>query len=130
VIFGKVLKGKSIVKMIENIQTSDDKPVKTVKISNCGELKEGEDDGIPKVDDGDIYEDWLDDYTGSKEPNDLLEIAKKIKEIGNTYYKKSENENANRKYSKAIRYLNEGTPIDDPELKKRILFIKNHMLFK
>ncbi|CAJ0754624.1 7450_t:CDS:2, partial [Entrophospora sp. SA101] len=33
------------------------------------------------------------DYSESKEPKDLLEIAKNIKEIGNSYYKKSEYEN-------------------------------------
>lgn len=59
VVFGKVIKGKSVVRTIENNQTgSNDRPIKTVKIVDCGELKEGEDDGIKEPEDGDIYEDW------------------------------------------------------------------------
>jgi peptidyl-prolyl isomerase D len=46
VVFGKVLKGKDIVREIENQPTSSDKPHKDCIISNCGELAEGEDDGV------------------------------------------------------------------------------------
>ncbi|CAJ0749799.1 12900_t:CDS:10, partial [Entrophospora sp. SA101] len=127
VVFGKVLKGKSVVRAIENIPVSDDKPTKIVKIVDCGELKEGEDDGIQEPVDGDIYEDWPVDYSESKEPKDLLEIAKNIKEIGNSYYKKSEYESAIKKYTKAIRYLNEkilDDTDDPPELKKEFHSLK------
>ncbi|CAG8793822.1 5742_t:CDS:2, partial [Racocetra fulgida] len=74
VVFGKVIKGKSIVRAIEAVNTAGESPVKTIKIADCGELKEGEDDGIPQLMDGDEYEDW-------PEQNDLLQIAKKVKDI-------------------------------------------------
>lgn len=58
-IFGRVLKGKSVVRAIENNPTgTNDKPIKKVTIVDCGELKEGEDDGVPVPADGDTYEDW------------------------------------------------------------------------
>ena len=59
VVFGKVLKGKSVVRAIENNPTgANDKPIKKVTIVNCGELKVDEDDGVPVPADGDTYEDW------------------------------------------------------------------------
>jgi peptidyl-prolyl isomerase D len=59
VVFGKVLKGKSVVRAIENNPTgTNDKPMKQVTIVNCGELKEDEDDGVLVPADGDKYEDW------------------------------------------------------------------------
>lgn len=59
----------------------------------------------------------LDDHEGPKEPTDILEIASKLKDIGNTYFKKGDYENASRKYLKAIRYLNDKPAFDetDPE---------------
>ncbi|ORE05064.1 peptidyl-prolyl cis-trans isomerase D [Rhizopus microsporus var. microsporus] len=115
VVFGKVLKGKGVVRTLENLETVSDKPVKDAVIVNCGELAEGEDDGIPENADGDNYEEYPDDYEGSKEPNDVLEIASKLKDIGNTYFKKGDHENASKKYIKAIRYLNEKPAFDDTD---------------
>lgn len=62
VVFGKVLKGKGVVRALENLETVSDKPVKDAVIVNCGELAEGEDDGIPENADGDNYE----EYPGKK----------------------------------------------------------------
>lgn len=53
VIFGKVLKGHDIVREMEHQETVSDRPIKPVIIADCGELKEGEDDGIAVPDDGD-----------------------------------------------------------------------------
>ncbi|RUP46512.1 putative peptidylprolyl isomerase D [Jimgerdemannia flammicorona] len=60
VVFGKVLKGRSVVRAMENTpKDSSDKPLKRVEIVDCGELKEGEDDGVEAAAaDGDKYEDW------------------------------------------------------------------------
>lgn len=117
VVFGKVLKGKAVVRTLEALETSNDKPHQDAIITNCGELAEGEDDGVPVNDDGDNYEEFPDDHEGPKEPKDILEIASKIKDIGNTYFKKGDYENAAKKYLKAIRYLNEKPAFDeeDPE---------------
>lgn len=58
-----------------------------------------------------------DDHEGPKELADIVEIAGKLKDIGNTYFKKGEHELAARKYLKAIRYLNFKPAFDeeDPE---------------
>ncbi|KAM3579582.1 Peptidyl-prolyl cis-trans isomerase D [Umbelopsis sp. WA50703] len=115
VVFGKVLKGKGLVRTIENQPTSSDKPIKDVVIVNCGELAEGEDDGIPVPADGDKYEEFPDDYEGSKEPVDLAKIASELKTIGNDYFKKGEYQAAAKKYQKAIRYLQEKPVFDEDE---------------
>ncbi|KAI8643550.1 peptidyl-prolyl cis-trans isomerase D [Parasitella parasitica] len=117
VVFGKVLKGKGIVRTLEFLETNNDKPLQDAVITNCGELAEGEDDGIPVHEDGDNYEEFPDDHEGSRELAALIEIASKLKEIGNAYFKKGDYENAARKYLKAIRYLNDKPAFDeeDPE---------------
>ncbi|CAB4427007.1 unnamed protein product [Rhizophagus irregularis] len=128
VIFGIVLKGKSVVRAIENNPTgTNDKPIKKVTIVDCGELKENEDDGVPVPADGDTYEDWPEDESGSLKPEKLLEIAQKVKDIGNDYFKKGDYLNASKKYTKAIRYLNEKTTFEDddpPELEKKFYSLK------
>ncbi|OZJ02316.1 Peptidyl-prolyl cis-trans isomerase D [Bifiguratus adelaidae] len=115
VIFGKVIKGKDVVRAIENMEKgANDKPVKDVVIVNCGELAEGEPDGVEVPADGDKYEEYPDDYEGAKEPADILKIANELKAIGNDYFKNGDYKQAMRKYAKAIRYLNE-KPAFDPE---------------
>ncbi|KAG2175842.1 hypothetical protein INT44_000320 [Umbelopsis vinacea] len=115
VVFGKVLKGKGIVRAIENLPTSADKPVKDVVIANCGELAENESDGVPTPSDGDAYDEYPDDYEGAKEPADLAKIATELKTIGNDYFKKGNYESAAKKYQKAIRYLQEKPVFDEDE---------------
>ncbi|KAI8070313.1 peptidyl-prolyl cis-trans isomerase D [Thamnidium elegans] len=115
VVFGKVLKGKAVIRTLEFLETNSDKPLKEAVITNCGELAEGEDDGVPVSADGDNYEEFPDDHEGPKEPKDVLEIASKLKDIGNGYFKKGEYESASRKYLKAIRYLNEKPAFDDED---------------
>ncbi|KAI8988657.1 peptidyl-prolyl cis-trans isomerase D [Pilobolus umbonatus] len=117
VVFGKVLKGKAVVRELENLETVEDKPKKDAVIVNCGELAEGEDDGVPVNADGDNYEEYPDDHEGPKEPKDILEIASKLKDIGNNYFKKGDYQNASSKYIKAVRYLNEKPAFDDTDPK-------------
>ncbi|KAJ1886498.1 Peptidyl-prolyl cis-trans isomerase D, partial [Kickxella alabastrina] len=51
VVFGQVLKGRYVVRAIEAQPTaSGDKPLKDVVIVDCGELKQGEDDGCTPLD--------------------------------------------------------------------------------
>lgn len=119
VVFGKVLKGKGVVRMIENQPTSGDKPLEDVVIANCGELAEGEDDGVPIPADGDKYEDFPEDENLDELNNDqLLEIATQLKAIGNDYFKKSEFDLAFKKYDKAIRYLNEKSDMEGKDPKE------------
>jgi len=118
VVFGKVIKGMNVVRQVENVPTANsDKPVKACVIENCGELAEGEDDGIPAPQDGDIYADYPEDEPTNLEMTaDRLEVIDKIKTIGNDYFKKGDYEAANRKYEKVIRYLIEpGTSIEEDQ---------------
>merc|ERR1719198_2506182 len=59
VVFGKVLSGMGLVKAIEALETgAQDKPVKEVMISNCGELSPEEDIYAIEADGEDVYHDW------------------------------------------------------------------------
>ncbi|RYR34525.1 hypothetical protein Ahy_A10g049466 isoform D [Arachis hypogaea] len=108
VVFGKVVKGMGVVRSIEHVTTGDDdRPTLDVKIVDCGEIPEGEDDGISNFfKDGDTYPDWPADLDES--PNELewwTESVNNIKTFGNDYYKKQDYKMAQKKYRKALRYL-------------------------
>ncbi|KAF9924360.1 Peptidyl-prolyl cis-trans isomerase D [Linnemannia zychae] len=128
VVFGKVLKGISVVREIERTPKGNgDSPLSPVIIADCGELAEGEDDGVPPPDAGDKYADWPEDYEGPKEDKDLVVIAQELKALGNTFFKAGDYIKAQKKYQKAIRYLNE-KPVfdadDAPELVKEFYAVK------
>lgn len=38
VVFGRVIEGHSIVRLMESAETESDKPVKEIKVADCGEL--------------------------------------------------------------------------------------------
>eukprot|EP01133_Synstelium_polycarpum_P000395 gene395-464_t len=106
VVFGKVLKGMAVVRKIEHLNVVSDKPTLDVVISNCGELAEGEDDGVaPKTSvDGDKWEDYPqdDNIEGGAE---FLKVAEAIKNVGNDMFKVGKNAEAIEKYQKSLRYL-------------------------
>jgi peptidyl-prolyl isomerase D len=56
VVFGRVLKGMSAVRRLENTPVNDSKPLQECKIVDCGELAAGAPDGIEVPADGDRYE--------------------------------------------------------------------------
>jgi len=61
VVFGKVVKGMGVVRAIEAHSTlPGDKPDEDILIADCGELKDGEDDGVGAAvpADGDVHEDY------------------------------------------------------------------------
>lgn len=124
VVFGEVINGKSIVRQIENLKTqSGDKPLQDATIIDCGELTgEDYDKATEKVSDatGDPYEDFPEDQKNGDEEwkgTEILEIATKLKEMGNDAFKKGDLELGIRKYQKGIRYLHEyPTPLEnDPK---------------
>lgn len=102
VVFGRVLKGKSLVRKIEDSQTdSRDAPVVPVIISDCGALAPGEIGIDVAIDDPqDQYEDYPDLLDEEKKPELLLEIATKLKELGNEAFKAGKLERAIEKYQK------------------------------
>ncbi|XP_053316195.1 peptidyl-prolyl cis-trans isomerase D [Spea bombifrons] len=107
VVFGQVLKGFGIVKMLENIEAKGEKPVKPCVIADCGELKEGDDWVIPPLDgSGDVHPDFPED--SDVELNDvekIVSIAEDVKNIGNNLFKSQNWETATKKYNKALRYV-------------------------
>ncbi|XP_043709213.1 peptidyl-prolyl cis-trans isomerase CYP40-like [Telopea speciosissima] len=108
VVFGKVIKGMGVVRSIEHVTTGDgDLPTVDVIVADCGEIPEGEDDGLCNFfKDGDTYPDWPADLDEKHH-----EIAWWIKAVdsakifGNVHYKKEDYKMACRKYWKALRYL-------------------------
>jgi len=122
VVFGEVINGKSIVRQIENLKTqSGDKPFHDATIIDCGELTgEDYDKATEKISDatGDPYEDFPEDQKASSDDEwkgeEILEIATKLKDMGNDAFKKGDLKLGITKYSKGIRYLHEyPAPLDD-----------------
>ena len=72
-------------------------------IANCGELKEGEQDGVES--DGDELPDFPQDLPKT-DVVEVLKAADTIKGLGNDYVKKQDWNNALRKYAKVhAQYL-------------------------
>ncbi|KAJ1301347.1 hypothetical protein OPQ81_003746 [Rhizoctonia solani] len=110
VVFGEVVKGKSIIRQVENTPTSSgDAPISPCVITKCGELTSDEElelaNEVPT--DGDKYEDYPEDDDSDVQTNaeTALRIAKEIKEVGTKFHKDGKLELALEKYQKAIRYL-------------------------
>lgn len=90
VVFGKVLKGMGLVRMIERVPTGEkDYPDVTVLIEDCGEIPEGEDDGTCNFfKDGDTFPDWpLDLDVKPDEISWWINATNSIKAFGNEHYK-------------------------------------------
>ncbi|PWN48136.1 putative U-snRNP-associated cyclophilin [Violaceomyces palustris] len=120
VVFGRVLKGKSVVRRIESTPTgSNDAPHDAVTIQDCGEIPEGGDYGIETDDSGDKFEDWPEDYEEEaceEKPEVCLRIANELRAIGNDLFVKKDNARALEKYQKALRYLNVHPVLPDDKL--------------
>lgn len=119
VVFGRVLQGKSVVREIEHINTdSNDRPDKEVVITDCGELDPTQPLDAVKVDDGtgDVYEDYPDDeesIKADKSPEKALKLCENLKQIATEQFKKGNKIMADKKYSKALRYVNELIPSEE-----------------
>ncbi|KAJ7206531.1 peptidyl-prolyl cis-trans isomerase [Mycena pura] len=123
VVFGEVVKGKSIVRQIENFPTANgDAPTSPVVIADCGAL--APDDPclteVPAGDgSGDKYEDFPEDSDADvKDPKVTLAIATELRAIATNLYKEGKLAVALEKYQKSIRYLDVHTllPEDEKEL--------------
>jgi len=117
VVFGEVIKGKSIgmsvplwlfddrlsfvVRAIENYPTaSGDVPTSPIIISACGVLSPDDPSLAPSEETiGDSYEDYPeDDDSDVQNPEVALDIARKIRELGNKLFKEGQIELALKKY--------------------------------
>jgi len=111
------------VRKIEHTQIGEqDKPLKPCIVQHCGELKEGESDGVSHVIDGDIYPDYIEDSPNIRTVEQKIEAAQAIKAIGSDYFKKQQYDIAKIKYEKCLRYLEDEHPSE--EEKNHILSIK------
>lgn len=102
VVFGRVLKGKSLVRKVEESATDTrDAPLIPITISDCGVLtaEDSGEEGITE-DPSDPYEDYPDLWDAEKKPELLLEIATKLKELGNEAFKSQRYDRAIEKYQK------------------------------
>jgi peptidyl-prolyl isomerase D len=109
-VFGAVLKGKSLVRMIEESKTDNrDCPVSPVTIADCGEILGGVDDGIT-VDPNDPYEDYPDLWDGDKSPESLLKIATHLKELGNEAFRTLRFLRAIEKYNQVMQLVSVSDP--------------------
>ncbi|KAM5191336.1 peptidyl-prolyl cis-trans isomerase D [Mantella aurantiaca] len=107
VVFGQVLKGNGIVKMLETIELQGEQPKKPCVIADCGEVRDGEELVVAPADgSGDIHPDFPED--SDVELNDvekIVSIAEDVKNIGNSLFKSLSWEMAIKKYNKALRYV-------------------------
>jgi peptidyl-prolyl isomerase D len=100
VVFGKVLKGKSLVRKMEELKTdSRDAPVIPAIISDCGAVTSEE--GLNEFGDpNDPYEDYPDLDEERQSPEFLLKVVLKMKELGNEAFKGQIYDRAIEKYQK------------------------------
>lgn len=107
VVFGQVIKGLGVARMLENVEVNGEKPAKLCVIAECGELKEGDDWGIfPKDGSGDSHPDFPEDADiDLKDVDKILLISEDLKNIGNTFFKSQNWEMAIKKYAKVLRYV-------------------------
>ncbi|KAL7284773.1 peptidyl-prolyl cis-trans isomerase Cpr7 [Trametes coccinea BRFM310] len=128
VVFGEVIRGKSVVRAIENTETaSGDVPVEPCIIADCGQLSPDDPSlAEPAAGDGDVYEDYPEDQDPidgkdlGDSPEAALKIAREVREVGNKLFKEGKYDEALRKYQKAIRYLDYHLDLPEdkpPELK-------------
>lgn len=110
VVFGRVVKGLSVVNEMEISATDDGGPTKNIVIAECGELLEKADwqycdnDGTPDTLPP-FPTDW-DDLTVHRTLKENLQILDIIKESGNTFYRAGNYLKSARKYKKVSRYFN------------------------
>ncbi|CCE63083.1 hypothetical protein TPHA_0D04490 [Tetrapisispora phaffii CBS 4417] len=121
VVFGEVIEGKRIVRLIENLQCDQEnnKPLYDVKIDECGilpndyEVPENAEE-TPMDQYGDNYEDSLknDQKVDINDYDSVYKAIEFVKNIGTEQFKLKELEVALEKYEKCNKFLKEYYPDD------------------
>lgn len=120
--FGRVIRGKSIIREIENVKTGKEyNPVESVKIIGCGTWEVG--DPVPIYNAcyeevaGDVFEEYPDDdsHIDKESSASVYRAATAIKNAGGEIFKRGDPQNAFFKYRKALRYVMEYFPDPDEE---------------
>lgn len=114
VAFGKVRKGFGVVKEISEVKADNGCPIPECKILNCGQLRRNENWGIEDADcTDDVYPPWPEDWqrTGKEAIHDYMDVVNKIKNSGNYHFSNKNYVESDRKYRKALRYINFSTKL-------------------
>ncbi|CAH0561257.1 unnamed protein product [Brassicogethes aeneus] len=107
VAFGRVVKGLNIVIEMGDIARNNETPTEDITITDCGEYEPGEPFNIEECDETeDKYPPWPNDWDvpGSEEKT-VLDAIEKIKNSGSHFFYKSNFTDSERKYKKALRYI-------------------------
>lgn len=124
VVFGEVIQGKRIVRLIESNQTDkeNDKPIREVKIEDSGVLPDdyevpADAEATPTDEYGDNYESSLkdDQKVVIEDFYSVLKAIELIKNIGTEQFKKKNYKVSLEKYQKCDKFLKEYFPEDLPE---------------
>lgn len=129
VVFGEVIEGKRLVRLIEKQQTEDgtDKPMHDVKVEGCGLLPDdyevpADAEQTPTDEFGDNYEDSLKDdaKVDLKKVETVIKAIETVKDIGTKQFKEQNYEVALAKYKKCDKFLKEYFPDDlnEEDMKK------------
>lgn len=129
VVFGEVIEGKRLVRLIEKQQTEDgtDKPMHDVKVEGCGLLPDdyevpADAEQTPTDEFGDNYEDSLKDdaKVDLKKVETVIKAIETVKDIGTKQFKEQNYEVALDKYKKCDKFLKEYFPDDlnEEDMKK------------
>lgn len=109
VVFGRVVKGMGVVKVLGKVKTDGDRPVERVLIANCGEFSPGEGFGIVDEDGTkDVYPQFPEDSDvpfGEAKMSELVGVVNDIKDAGNTFFKSQDYPIAVFKYKKSLSYI-------------------------
>lgn len=138
VVFGSLLIGKSVIRMVEHTATgSDDKPEQDVMISDCGEIPAHAnlDDYIVTDGTDDPYEDFPGDEASvrgnTSDPLPAFKAAQMVKDIGTELFQTAKGDAMRKelaliKYQKSLRYLSEymPDPLEHLESYKKTLKLK------
>ncbi|XP_012507364.1 PREDICTED: peptidyl-prolyl cis-trans isomerase D [Propithecus coquereli] len=122
VVFGQVIKGIGVARILENVEVKGEKPAKLCVIAECGELKEGDDWGIvPKDGSGDSHPDFPED--ADIDLTDALEI-----DPSNTkaLYRRAQGWQGLKEYDQALADLKKAQEIapEDKAIQAELLKVK------
>ncbi|CAL8463756.1 g3290 [Coccomyxa elongata] len=115
VVFGQVLKGYGTVRTLEDVEVAGERPAQECLIDDCGELPADTDLSTITtfvIEEGDPYPEWPEDAEvpeGEAEVSFRIAAAETIRSKGNEFFKQGKNEEAIRKYNKAMHYLDPDT---------------------
>lgn len=119
-VFGRVCRGKSVVRTIEQVRTENGAPLHEVPvIYDSGVWNTG--DSVPLYNasndpiGGDTYEEYPEDAAFEKTSQSVFDAASTIKESGSALLKSGDAQSALFKYRKALRYAMEYFPDVDQE---------------